>query len=209
MMKMHRRLLVAIWTAILSTGAFAQTSNLKSQISNLKPLTPRHYTQEHPLVYEDADDFWPYSFTNEKGEPDGFNIDLIHMIFEELQIPYVIKLKPDHEAIEDLRANRSDLMIGVADGFHDRDNAMYGKNPILLLTQSVASPKSQPADIQYFRDLGHHQVIVSDSSFCHYLMIYYQWEHNAIPTDTWSTPVKRGVGLAPRGYFANARVLTF
>jgi hypothetical protein len=105
------------------------------------------------------------------------------MIFEELQIPYVIKLKPNREAFEDLRANRSDLTIGIADGFHDRGNAMYGKNPILLLTQSVASPKSKPADIQYFRDLGQHQVIVSDSSFCHYLMIYYQWEHNAIPTD--------------------------
>ncbi len=169
-MKIHRKLLVGIGMAMLSTGAFAQS-------------TPRNYSQEHPLVYEDADDYWPYSFTNEKGEPDGFNIDLIHMIFEELQIPYVIKLKPNREAFEDLRANRSDLTIGIADGFHDRGNAMYGKNPILLLTQSVASPKSKPADIQYFRDLGQHQVIVSDSSFCHYLMIYYQWEHNAIPTD--------------------------
>ena len=30
------------------------------------------YTKEHPLVYEDAWDLWPYSFLNEDGEPVGY-----------------------------------------------------------------------------------------------------------------------------------------
>lgn len=166
-MKIYGRFVVVILTVMLSTGVFAQSR-------------PRNYSQEHPLIYEDANDFWPYSFTNEKGEPDGFNIDLIRMIFEELRIPYVIKLKPSQQALEDLRENRSDLTLGIADGFHDKGSSLYGKNPVLLLTQSVVTPKKNPVEIFYLRDLGQHQVIVCDSSFCHHLMIYYQWEGNAI-----------------------------
>ena len=32
----------------------------------------RTYTEEHPLVYEDAWDLWPYVFLNEEGEPAGY-----------------------------------------------------------------------------------------------------------------------------------------
>ena len=41
-----------------------------------KTDTIRTYTTEHPLIYEDAWDLWPYVFLNENGEPDGYNIDL-------------------------------------------------------------------------------------------------------------------------------------
>ena len=47
----------------------------------------RVYTEQHPLVYEDAWDLWPYAFLNDNGEPDGFNIELIRLIMKELNIP--------------------------------------------------------------------------------------------------------------------------
>ena len=61
----------------------------------------RVYTEEHPLIYEDAWDLWPYVFLNENGEAVGYNVDLLKMIFQELDIPYVIKLKPTKVALED------------------------------------------------------------------------------------------------------------
>ena len=51
--------------------------------------TTRVFTEEHPLIYEDAWDLWPYVFLNENGEPDGYNIDLLRMIFKRLDIPYI------------------------------------------------------------------------------------------------------------------------
>ena len=54
------------------------------------------YSEQRPLVYEDAWDLWPYVFLNENGEPDGYNIDLLKMIFKELDIPYIIRLRPRH-----------------------------------------------------------------------------------------------------------------
>ena len=45
------------------------------------------YTEEQPLVYEDAWDLWPYAFLNDTGEPVGYNIDLLRLIFRELAVP--------------------------------------------------------------------------------------------------------------------------
>ena len=63
----------------------------------------RAYTEERPLVYEDSWNLWPYTFLNEQGEPDGFSIDLLKLLLGQLKIPYVIKLKPNQEAFDDLR----------------------------------------------------------------------------------------------------------
>ena len=79
----------------------------------------RQYTKENPLIYEGSWDLWPYSFLNEKGQPDGFSIELIRMLLDELDIPYIIKLKSNEEAFNDLRDGKSDLRMGLASGLHD------------------------------------------------------------------------------------------
>lgn len=141
----------------------------------------RVYTKEHPLVYTDSWDLWPYSYLNDNGEPEGFNIDLIRMLMEELNIPYVIKLKPQQEAFQDLKARKSDLTLGLAVGFHD-EFGRYGKRAITLFTQSVVTPKKKPVLIKTFRDLSQPgiKVYVNDSSLCHHLMLDYGWTNQAI-----------------------------
>ena len=49
--------------------------------------TTRVFTEEHPLVYEDAWDLWPYVFLNENGEPDGYNIiqEAQHPIYHQVE----------------------------------------------------------------------------------------------------------------------------
>ena len=142
----------------------------------------REYTEEHPLVYEGVWDLWPYSFLNDKGEPEGYNIDLIRLIMKRLNIPYVIKLRPSEEAFNDLKSGKSDLTLGLAVGYHDQ-YGLYGKNAVTLFTQSVVTPKSKPVQIKTFRDLGKPgmKVIVNHTSMCYHLMKDYGWEENAIP----------------------------
>ena len=142
----------------------------------------RVYTQQKPLVYEDAWDLWPYTFLNDNGQPDGFNIDLIRMLMKELDIPYVIKLKPASEAFRDLRDGNSDLMLGLAVGFHD-EFGQYSKNAVTLFTQSVVTPNNKEVEIKNFRDLSRYKVIVNDSSLCHHLMMDYGWGANALPQE--------------------------
>lgn len=142
----------------------------------------RAYTKEKPLVYEDVWDLWPYAFLNDKGEPEGYNIDLIRLMMKRLDIPYVIKLKSSEETFNDLKSGKSDLTLGLAVGYHD-EYGLYGKNAVTLFTQSVVTPKNKPVEIKTFRDLGKPgiKVIVNHTSMCYHLMLDYGWEENAIP----------------------------
>ena len=140
----------------------------------------KQYTKENPLVYEDAWDLWPYVFLNEHGEPQGFNIDMLKLVLEELKIPYIIKLKPTSEALEDMRTGRSDLMMRLAATFHE-DYGHYGKEVVQMFTHSIVSVKSKPVEINTLDDLGKHKVIVHEGSLSHRMMVDYGWESNCIP----------------------------
>ena len=142
----------------------------------------RAYTEERPLVYEDSWNLWPYTFLNEQGEPDGFSIDLLKLLLRQLNIPYVIKLKPNQEAFDDLRDGKSDLRMGLASGFHD-EYGQYSRNAVTLFTQSVVTAKKEPATIHTQRDLSKGKVIVYKNSLAHHLMEDYGWAENAIPCE--------------------------
>ena len=146
------------------TAAFLllTTYSLKAQ-SDLS-MFPRTYTAEDPLIYEDAWDLWPYVFLDDKGEPTGYNVEMLKMIFKELGIAYEIHLKPTHQALEDLRSHRSDLMLGMVANFHDDYTRFYGKNIIHLFTHSVAHNKNEMQVARSLEDLANHKVIVHDGS---------------------------------------------
>ena len=148
------------------------------------------YTQERPLVYEDVWDLWPYSYLNEEGKPEGFNIDLIEMMMKELDIPYVIKLKPSSEAFRDLKDGKSDLMLGLQVGFHD-EFGRYSENAVTLFTQSLVRPKNSPLKVQRFHDLSDQEVIVNDSSLAHHLMVEYGWGDNAQPYEDMREAIQK------------------
>lgn len=103
------------------------------------------------------------------------------MIFEQLNIPFEIHLKPTNKALEDLFNGRADLMLGMVAGFHDHDGIHYGKNSIQLFTHSVAHAKGESHTIRSIEDLATQQVIVHEGSFSHHLMMDHGWGNNAIP----------------------------
>ena len=150
----------------------------------------RTYTTVHPLVYEDAWDLWPYVYLNGAGEPEGYNIDLLKILFDELDIPFIIKLKPTKEALEDLRAGRSDLMLGMVAAFHD-EYASYGREVVGLFTHCVVTPKSQPVVIHSVDDLSRHKVIVHQGSFSHHLMIDSGWQTQCVPYDDMKEAIQK------------------
>ena len=150
----------------------------------------RVFTKDNPLVYEDAWDLWPYAFLNENGEPVGYNIDLLKLIFKELDIPYIIKLKPTNEALNDLKAGQADLMCGMDAHFHD-DYAMYGKSVLQLFTHSIVHQKGIRPVIYEMEDLANFRVIVHNGSFSHHLMIRKGWGKNAVPYDDMQDAIQK------------------
>ena len=142
----------------------------------------RVFSTEHPLIYEDAWDLWPYVFLNENGEPDGYNIDLLKLIFKELDIPYVIKLKPTLEAQADLKNGKSDLMLRM-DAEYSRENSLYSKNIVQLFTHSILAPKNKPVHIRQEKDLKNYRVIVHGGSFSHHYLMKQAWAKEVVPYD--------------------------
>lgn len=164
----------AIRTLFLALGL-----TLTQAVASQETDSTRVFDVEHPLVYEDAWDLWPYTFYNENGEPDGYNIDLLKLIFKRLEIPYIVKLKPTSEALNDLKAGKSDLMLGMEAGFHD-EFGLYGKSVISLFTHSVVHQKDVEPKVKSIKDLAKHKVIVHEGAFSHHLMQDNGWGANAI-----------------------------
>ena len=162
---------------ILFTIHYSLFTPLSAMADNAPDSIVR-FSTERPLVYEDAWDLWPYSFLNENGEPVGYNIDLLKLICKRLDIPYVIKLKPTSEALEDLKEGHSDLMMGMDANFHD-DFALYGKSVLNLFTHSVVHQKGSQPKVRTIGDLSKYRVIVHEGSFSHHLMKDNGWGSNA------------------------------
>lgn len=140
------------------------------------------YNDKRPLIYEDAWNLWPYVFLNENGEPDGYNIDLLKMIFKELDIPYEIRLRPTLEAQKDLKEHKSDLMLRM-DADFARHNSSYGRTIVQIFTHSLVKPKGQAVNAKNGKELSKYPVIVHDKSFSHYKLMENGWAKEIIPYD--------------------------
>ena len=140
------------------------------------------YNDKRPLIYEDAWNLWPYVFLNENGEPDGYNIDLLKMIFKELDIPYEIRLRPTLEAQKDLKEHKSDLMLRM-DADFARHNSSYGRTIVQIFTHSLVKPKGQAVNARNGKELSRYPVIVHDKSFSHYKLMENGWAKEIIPYD--------------------------
>ena len=140
------------------------------------------YNDKRPLIYEDAWDLWPYVFLHENGEPDGYNIDLLKMIFKELDIPYEIRLRPTLEAQKDLKDHKSDLMLRM-DADFARHNSSYGRTIVQIFTHSLVKPKGQAVNARNGKELSRYPVIVHDKSFSHYKLMENGWAKEIIPYD--------------------------
>ena len=178
--------MVKIWCLVLGIGCWM----MAPMAAHAQKDSTTVFSVERPLVYEDAWDLWPYTFLNENGEPDGYNIDLLKMMLKRLDIPYIIKLKPTLDAFNDLKEGKSDLIFGMEANFH-HEYGYYGKSIIHLFTHSVVHEKDKAPAVKSFQDLSHHKVIVHTGSFSHHLMQDKGWGDNAEGFDDMKEAIQK------------------
>ena len=78
------------------------------------------YTKDDPLIIASDWDFPPYEYSNDEGEPAGYNIELLQTIFKKLDIPYRIILREWSEATQTFERRDADLIIDPTYRFHGR-----------------------------------------------------------------------------------------
>ena len=167
--KKLKRLLSILCFSLVSTAVSAQANDAMG------------FTDEKPLVFEASSSQWPYSYLNDEGKPEGYYIDLVGMLMDELGIPYVIKLKSQKEVLQDLKTREADLTIELFLGFNN-EYGFFGRNTVAQLQPGVATPKGKPVEIKTFSDLHKTglKITVCESSLSHHLMTDYGWEDHAI-----------------------------
>lgn len=72
---------------------------------------PMPYTKERPLVIVSDWNFAPYEYSNDKGKPEGYNVELLKTILEELKVPYIFMIEETKQAVNMFEKGEADLMI--------------------------------------------------------------------------------------------------
>ena len=127
-------LLLAFFLLLIAPTSAAGASSWVSQYAtregdNTLPLGIR-YTKAHPLVVVADWIFQPYTFRNDKGEPDGLLIEMLEQIFSQLHVPYEIRMMDYKNAKRMLYSGEAQLMMDVKkpDEIH---GVKYGKAELI------------------------------------------------------------------------------
>lgn len=78
--------------------------------------------ESRKIIIRGDNAFPPYEFINDKGEPDGFNVDLIRAIMEELNLPYDLQLANWSNVLDKFEESQVDLITGIAKSESREDN---------------------------------------------------------------------------------------
>jgi ABC-type amino acid transport substrate-binding protein/two-component sensor histidine kinase len=140
-----RCIVLLLLTLCFSTTAYPQTANPKSDT----------------LLIKEKLNYPPYSFVNEEGIQDGFNIDLVKAIMQDLDIPYKIELASWNEVKAGLSNGSTDVTSMVFSP--ERDSLFYFSSIYSTIRiDAVFNKKSQP--IRSLNQLKNKVVAIEDGS---------------------------------------------
>ena len=74
------------------------------------PFYSFNYTEEHPLVIVSDYDFRPFEFINSEGQPAGYNVDVLNLILDQLNIPHKFVMEEWHIATDIFKRREADLI---------------------------------------------------------------------------------------------------
>ncbi len=72
-----------------------------------------HSAPSRQLVIKGDRAFPPYEFINDQGEPDGFNVELIHAVMKKVGMPYTLSLEYWPQVVEEFQAGKVDVITGI------------------------------------------------------------------------------------------------
>ena len=88
----------------------------------------REYTEENPLVIVSDWEFPPYEFRNDKGEPDGYNVEVLNLILNRLNIPHKYVMQEWNKCTGIFENREADLIHALT--------FMYAQRPFVM-TQNM------------------------------------------------------------------------
>ena len=116
-----------------------------SVLCNLLPADAqgtRKYTEEHPLIIVSDWEFPPYEFRNDHGEPDGYNIEVLNLILDELKVPHKFVMQEWRQCTKTFENHEADLIHALSANYRKRPYVMT-QNLITYYPVKMVRRKSQ------------------------------------------------------------------
>ncbi|MDD2960461.1 MAG: transporter substrate-binding domain-containing protein [Muribaculaceae bacterium] len=120
---------------------------------------------QHPatkvITIKGDNDFPPFSFINSNGEPDGFDIDLIKAIMNELQLPYNLSMGDWETVLKEFKEGKIDLIPGKLYKKESND-IFYLSDYTTVISRSIVYRIG--AEINQLSDLNNRSIVVLPNS---------------------------------------------
>ena len=102
------------------------------------------FTEEQPLVIVSDWEFPPYEFSNDKGEPDGYNVEILDIILDRLHIPHRFVMQEWYMATETFERHEADLIFALSFNYMKRPYVMTRNLLHFYRIASVRRPNEKP-----------------------------------------------------------------
>lgn len=112
----------------------------------------KEYTEikSRTITIYGGDDYHPYEFINENGDPDGFNVDYVAAIMDKIGLNYDLKLVKWPILMDALKNKEIDMVTGLA---YTEEREKYARFSIITFVEYVSYISSKHSDFKDDSDL--------------------------------------------------------
>ena len=107
----------------------------------------REYTHDKPLIIVSDWEFPPYEYRNDIGEPDGYNIEVLNLILNKLNIPHQYVMKEWYQCTEAFDKHKAELIHAL--------KFKYSKAPFEYTHNMITYYKVRAVRLKTTRPLHH------------------------------------------------------
>ncbi len=157
---------------IISNGTFV---TLQAEWFSHTNTSRRRYNR---IVVGGDDNYPPFEFIDNDGEPSGFNVDLTKAIAEEMGLDIEIRLGPWNEIYGELLDEEIDILQGVLYS-PDREKELSFSQAHTAI-EYVAVNREGGKEIRSLEDLSDQMIIVQEQDIMHEILIDAGFEHQLI-----------------------------
>lgn len=152
-------LLMCFLRFIILISAVCLTINLPAQLNSEKP-----YYNNRTIIAKGDKQFAPFEFINEKGEPDGFSVELFRALMKRLDIKYELSLEDWGKVQNELQNKKIDLAIGMIYSKERAENVKFGI-PHCMISYNIICRKDN--DFTNLEALRGKEIIVQNQDRAH------------------------------------------
>lgn len=127
-------------------------------IQTADALFIREYTEERPLIIVSDWEFPPYEFRNDKGEADGYNVEVLHKILNNLKIPHRFVMQEWYQCTETFNKREADLIHALT--------FLYNQHPYVATQNMITYYNIRVARLSSTEPLNHLSMLTSEDTLC-------------------------------------------